>query len=69
MNFQTDSTDEKRRRDERKGGCLIMPMSFGSLIPNSLKTKRPCLDISQANIFINMQYSKNTHVLIGVEVI
>lgn len=55
MNFQTDSTDEKRRRDERKGGCLIMPMSFGSLIPNSLKTKRPCLDISQANIFINMQ--------------
>lgn len=69
MNFQTDSTDEKRRRDERKGGCLIMPMSFGSLIPNSLKTKRPCLDISQANISINMQYSKNSRVLIGVEVI
>lgn len=68
LNFQTDSIDERRMGK----GCLMMPMSFGSLTFCSLKTKRPCLDIGQANIsstlYFNVQYGKHSDVLIGVEV-
>ena len=50
----------------------MMPMSLGSLIPYSLKTMRPCLDISEANISstYNLTYfNKHSDLLIGVEVI